>query len=140
MLSMRIEMISLHFYCSLCRASLVIKPSSRDRRRRDFLCNIWIAAGVDWRTVKIVPVRFYGANTVFVQLHVTPCNVMQTNIKKVLERGDKMDTLNERSESLTSRANEFQINSRSILRKLVAKFEIPDNGRCEYGIGYHHHI
>jgi vesicle-associated membrane protein 4 len=45
-------------------------------------------------------------------------NVMQTNIKKVLERGDRMDTLNERSELLTSRANEFRINSRSIRRKL----------------------
>lgn len=45
-------------------------------------------------------------------------NVMQTNIKKVLERGDRMDTLNERSELLSSRANEFRINSRSIRRKL----------------------
>uniref|UniRef100_A0A6G1S5W6 Vesicle-associated membrane protein 2 n=1 Tax=Aceria tosichella TaxID=561515 RepID=A0A6G1S5W6_9ACAR len=45
-------------------------------------------------------------------------NVMQTNIKKVLERGDRMDVLNERSELLTSRASEFRINSRSIRRKL----------------------
>ena len=44
-------------------------------------------------------------------------SVMQTNITKVLERGDRMDTLNERSELLTSRANEFRINSRSIRRK-----------------------
>lgn len=44
--------------------------------------------------------------------------VMQTNINKVLERGDRMDTLNERSELLTSRANEFRINSRNIKRKL----------------------
>jgi vesicle-associated membrane protein 4 len=45
-------------------------------------------------------------------------NVMQTNINKVLDRGDRMDTLNERSELLSSRANEFRINSRSIRRKL----------------------
>jgi hypothetical protein len=32
-LSMRIEMISLHIYCSLRRARLVIKLSSRDKRR-----------------------------------------------------------------------------------------------------------
>lgn len=44
-------------------------------------------------------------------------NVMQTNIKKVLDRGDRMDTLNERSELLTSRANEFRINTRSVRRK-----------------------
>lgn len=44
--------------------------------------------------------------------------VMQSNINKVLERGDRMDTLNERSELLTSRANEFRINSRNIKRKL----------------------
>lgn len=43
--------------------------------------------------------------------------VMQSNINKVLERGDRMDTLNERSELLTSRANEFRINSRNIKRK-----------------------
>ena len=45
-------------------------------------------------------------------------SVMQTNINKVLERGDRIDTLNERSELLTSRANEFRINSRNIRRKL----------------------
>lgn len=45
-------------------------------------------------------------------------SVMQTNINKVLERGDRMDTLNERSELLSSRANEFRINSRAIRRKL----------------------
>lgn len=44
-------------------------------------------------------------------------SVMQTNINKVLERGDRMDTLNERSELLSSRANEFRINSRNIRRK-----------------------
>ena len=44
-------------------------------------------------------------------------SVMQTNINKVLERGDRMDTLNERSELLSSRANEFRINSRTIRRK-----------------------
>lgn len=44
-------------------------------------------------------------------------SVMQTNINKVLERGDRMDTLNERSELLSSRANEFRINSRNISRK-----------------------
>lgn len=44
-------------------------------------------------------------------------SVMQTNINKVLERGDRMDTLNERSELLTSHANEFRINSRTMRRK-----------------------
>lgn len=42
---------------------------------------------------------------------------MQSNINKVLERGDRMDTLNERSELLSSRANEFRISSRNIRRK-----------------------
>lgn len=45
-------------------------------------------------------------------------DVMKTNINKVLERGDTMETLNERSGLLTSRANEFRINSRTIRRKL----------------------
>lgn len=45
-------------------------------------------------------------------------SVMQTNVNKILERGDRMDALNERSELLSSRANEFRINSRSIRRKL----------------------
>lgn len=45
-------------------------------------------------------------------------SVMQSSINKVLERGDRLDTLNERSELLTSRANEFRINSRNIRRKL----------------------
>lgn len=44
-------------------------------------------------------------------------SVMQTNINKVLERGGRMDTLNERSELLSSRANEFRISSRNIRRK-----------------------
>lgn len=44
-------------------------------------------------------------------------SVMQSNINKVLERGDRIDTLNERSELLNSRANEFRINSRNIRRK-----------------------
>lgn len=44
-------------------------------------------------------------------------SVMQSNINKVLERGDRMDTLNERSELLSSRANEFRISSRNIRRK-----------------------
>jgi len=44
-------------------------------------------------------------------------SVMQSNINKVLERGDRVDTLNERSELLTSRANEFRINSRNVRRK-----------------------
>lgn len=44
-------------------------------------------------------------------------SVMQSNINKVLERGDRMDTLNERSELLSNRANEFRINSRTIRRK-----------------------
>lgn len=44
-------------------------------------------------------------------------SVMQSNINKVLERGDRMDTLNERSELLSSRANEFRINSRNVSRK-----------------------
>lgn len=44
-------------------------------------------------------------------------SVMQTNINKVLERGDRMDTLNERSELLSSRANEFRISSRNVRRK-----------------------
>lgn len=44
-------------------------------------------------------------------------SVMQSNINKVLERGDRMDTLNERSELLSSRANEFRINSRQLKRK-----------------------
>lgn len=43
--------------------------------------------------------------------------VMKTNINKVIERGDRVDMLNERSELLSSRANEFRINSRSIRRK-----------------------
>lgn len=43
--------------------------------------------------------------------------VMQSNINKVIERGDRMDTLTERSELLTSRANEFRINSRNVRRK-----------------------
>lgn len=45
-------------------------------------------------------------------------SVMQSNINKVLERGDRMDTLNERSELLSSRANEFRINSRNVRRKM----------------------
>jgi len=45
-------------------------------------------------------------------------NVMQSNINRVLERGDRIDNLNERSELLNSRANEFRINSRNIRRKL----------------------
>lgn len=44
-------------------------------------------------------------------------NVMQSNIIKVIERGDRMETLNERSELLNSRAYEFRINSRTIKRK-----------------------
>lgn len=44
-------------------------------------------------------------------------SVMQSNINKVLERGDRMDTLNERSELLSSRANEFRISSRNVRRK-----------------------
>lgn len=44
-------------------------------------------------------------------------NVMKTNINKVLERGDRVDILNERSDLLSSRANEFRINSRAIRRK-----------------------
>lgn len=44
-------------------------------------------------------------------------SVMQSNINKVLERGDRMDTLNERSELLSSRANEFRISSRNVSRK-----------------------
>lgn len=44
-------------------------------------------------------------------------SVMQSNINKVMERGDRMDTLNERSDLLSSRANEFRINSRNIRRK-----------------------
>lgn len=43
--------------------------------------------------------------------------VMKNNINKVIERGDRVETLNERSELLNSRANEFRINSRSIRRK-----------------------
>lgn len=43
--------------------------------------------------------------------------VMKTNINKVIERGDRVETLNERSELLSSRANEFRINSRNIRRK-----------------------
>lgn len=44
-------------------------------------------------------------------------SVMQSNINKVMERGDRMDTLNERSELLSSRANEFRINARNVRRK-----------------------
>lgn len=44
-------------------------------------------------------------------------SVMQSNINKVLERGDRMDTLNERSELLSNRANEFRINARNVRRK-----------------------
>ena len=44
-------------------------------------------------------------------------SVMQSNITKVLERENRMDTLNERSELLSSRANEFRISSRNIRRK-----------------------
>lgn len=43
--------------------------------------------------------------------------VMKTNINKVIERGDRVDMLNERSELLNSRAAEFRINSRNIRRK-----------------------
>lgn len=45
-------------------------------------------------------------------------SVMQSNINKVLERGDRIDTLDERSELLNRRANEFRINSRNIRRKM----------------------
>lgn len=44
-------------------------------------------------------------------------SVMQSNIKQVMIRGDRMDTLNERSELLSNRANEFRISSRSLRRK-----------------------
>lgn len=44
-------------------------------------------------------------------------NVMKTNINKVLERGDRVEALNERSELLSSHANEFRINSRNIRKK-----------------------
>lgn len=44
-------------------------------------------------------------------------NVMKSNINKVLERGDRVDTLNERSELLNSRASEFRINSRNVRKK-----------------------
>lgn len=45
-------------------------------------------------------------------------NVMKSNINKVLERGDRVDALNERSELLSSHANEFRINSRNVRKKL----------------------
>lgn len=43
--------------------------------------------------------------------------VLQSNINKVLDRGSRIDTINERSELLNSRANEFRINSRTVRRK-----------------------
>lgn len=59
-----------------------------------------------------------GAKIVELQNDVNQLTgVMKNNINKILERGDRIDTLNERSELLSGQANEFRINSRSVRRK-----------------------
>lgn len=45
-------------------------------------------------------------------------NVMQENINKILERGTRLDHLEDRSEILSSRADEFRVSSRRVSRKM----------------------
>lgn len=45
-------------------------------------------------------------------------NIMQENIEKILERGSRLDHLEDRSEMLSSRADEFRVHSRRVSRKM----------------------
>lgn len=44
-------------------------------------------------------------------------DVLRSNVNKVLDRGVAIDRLNERSELLTTRTNEFRIGARAVRRK-----------------------
>lgn len=45
-------------------------------------------------------------------------DIMRTNVNKVLERGEKLDDLGERAESLEIGANQFQTSAQRIKRKM----------------------
>lgn len=53
------------------------------------------------------------------QQHVADVsNIMTENINKILERGQRLDNLEGRSEMLSSRADEFRVTSRRVSRKM----------------------
>ncbi len=45
-------------------------------------------------------------------------NIMQQNIDKILERGSRLDHLEDRSEMLSNRADEFRVGARRVSRKM----------------------
>ncbi|XP_054155481.1 vesicle-associated membrane protein 8-like [Oppia nitens] len=45
-------------------------------------------------------------------------NIMQQNIDKILERGQRLDHLEDRSEMLSNRADEFRVGARRVSRKM----------------------
>jgi len=45
-------------------------------------------------------------------------NIMQQNIDKIMQRGSNLDYLEDRSEVLSSNANEFRIGARRVSRKM----------------------
>lgn len=45
-------------------------------------------------------------------------NIMQENIDKILERGSRLDHLEDRSEMLSSRADEFRVSARRVSRRM----------------------
>ena len=45
-------------------------------------------------------------------------DIMQQNIDKILERGSRLDNLEDRSEQLSNRADEFRVGARRVSRKM----------------------
>ncbi|RWS23924.1 Vesicle-associated membrane protein-like protein, partial [Leptotrombidium deliense] len=45
-------------------------------------------------------------------------NIMQENINKILERGQRLEHLEDRSEILSSRADDFRISAKRVSRKM----------------------